>query len=276
MKGNCMGRASALAAFAAFLALGAYADVPDTRARSVHLYHGPYVGETVTALRGSVAVSEVQTNSYYAIINCERAYCGVQDLQGHRVFLFSVWEPGDPMDLKAKEAAVAAEDRAKVLYLAEGFESARFGHEGTGVKVMSDIGWKTGEVVSAWIELAPDGDSRTAFTCRIKGPGPGDWRKVATISTVGKVASLGCAVSFVEDFWRTPESARLVRRAVFSGFEEQTAQSGGWTPLPMVKFSADSLPVDSIDAGKVGPGAFFLQTGGDTKNVNIPLWGVAR
>ena len=271
-----MGKAAALAVFAAIFTMGASAVIPDTRARSVHLHHGPHAGETVTALRGSVTVTEVQTNSYYSIINCERAYCGVQDLLGHRVFIFSVWEPGDPMDLNAKESAVAAEDRAKVVYLAEDFESARFGNEGTGVKVMSDIGWKTGEVVSAWIELAPDGDSRTAFTCRIKGPGQGDWRKVATISTVGKVGSLGSAVSFVEDFWRTPASARLVRRAVFGGFEEKTAQSSGWTPLPIVKFTADSLQVDNIDAGKVDPGTFFLQTGGDTKNEHIPLWGVAN
>jgi len=276
MKETKVGRACGLAAIAAVLALGASAVIPDTRARSVHLHHGPHAGETVAALRGSVTVTGVQTNSYYAIINCERAYCGVQDLNGRRVFIFSVWEPGNPMDLKAKESAVAAEDRAKVLYLDGDFKSSRFGNEGTGVKVLSDIGWKTGEVVSAWIELAPDGDSRTAFTCRIKGPGSADWRKVATISTVGKVASLGRAVSFVEDFWRTPESARLVRRAVFSGFEARASGSGEWTPLPEVKFTADSLQVFNIDAGKVGPGAFFLQTGGDTKNANIPLWGTAR
>lgn len=271
-----MRKALALVAFAAFFVLGASAAIPDTRARSVHLRHGPYAGETVTAIRGSVVVSEVQTNTYFAIINCERAYCGVQDLLGRRVFIFSVWEPGDQMNLKAKESDVAPEDRAKVLYLDKSFASSRFGHEGTGVKAMRETGWKTGEVVSAWIEMSPDGDSRTAFTCWLKGAGMDEWLKVATISTLAKVDSLGSAASFVEDFWRTPFSARLVRKAVFGGFEAKVAPSGEWKPLTMVRFTADSLPVDNIDAGKVGPGAFFLQTGGDTKNEHIPLWSAAQ
>ena len=253
-------------------ACSAQANISTNRARSVHLRYAP-IAERAVAFRGSVAVAETQTNSYFAVINCERAYCGIQDLGGRRVFIFSVWEPGDPADFAANESAVAADARAKILFSAPGTEVSRFGGEGTGAKTLTDIGWKTGERVSAQIEIAPDGERRTAFTCLVR-TGDGEWRRIATISTVGTIKSLGgLLASFVEDFWRRPPSASLVRRAVFSDFASRSEGSAEWVPATKAKFTADSLPAANIDAGKVGPGAFFLQTGGDTKNEHTPLWG---
>ena len=262
-----------LAALAA-MASAATAAIPSTRARSVHLHHFP-VAPGATALKGTVTVTESQTNSYYCIINCDRAYCGIQDLHGRRIFIFSVWEPGDSRNLSALASAVPDDQRVKTLFAAKGTEVSRFGGEGTGAKTITDVGWKVGEPVSARVEIEPDGADRTAFSCFAK-VGKGEWSLVARLSTPGPAKPLAGFASFVEDFWRTPESARLVRRAVFSGYESRSAGAEEWTPATAVKFTADNLKSDSIDAGKVTDGAFFLQTGGETRNLGIPLWGTAQ
>ena len=270
MKGNTL-RAFLLAL--ACTASAAWAVIPNTRARSVHLHH--YPTPPATAIRGTVTVTETQTNSYYCIINCDRAYCGIQDLHGKRMFIFSVWEPGDDHDFKASAASVPEELRVKMLFAAEGTHVSRFGGEGTGARSLTDIAWKVGEPVSARIEIEPDGTDHTAFSCFVK-QGEGDWKLLAKFSTLGPAKPfLGCA-SFVEDFWRTPESARLSRRAVFSGFAYRAADGGGWVPANSVRFTGDDLKADNVDAGKVSEGAFYLQTGGDTKNKGIPIGTVAE
>lgn len=243
------------------------------RARSVHLQYSP-IAERAVALRGSVTVTQTQTNSYFAIINCDRAYCGIQDLGAHgRIFIFSVWEPETPNNPKWRPNMVAEAHRAKIIYAAPGTNVSRFGGEGTGAKTMTEIGWKEGEMITAMIEAEEDGPDRTAFSCVIKVGESGEVRKIATISTLGKLAPIGNPfASFVEDFWRKPPSSSLVRRAVFSGFASRSAGSSEWIPATRARFTGDNLQVMSVDAGKVGPGAFFLQTGGDTKNEHAPLW----
>ena len=262
-----------LAAFVALLS-AASAAVPQTRARSVHLHHFP-VAPGATALQGTVQVEVSQTNSYFCIINCDRAYCGIQELKDRRIFIFSVWEPGDYNDSRARAAAIPLEMRVKTLFAAEGTEVSRFGGEGTGAKTITDIGWKVGESVSARIETEPDGDDRTAFSCFVK-VGDGEWKLLAKLATLGVQKPLDGFASFVEDFWRTTESAQLVRKATFSGFASRSAGAKEWIPADAVKFTADNLKAHNIDAGKVSEGAFFLQTGGETRNTGIPLWGEAR
>ena len=165
--------------------------------------------------------------------------------------------------------------RVKMLFAAEGTHVSRFGGEGTGSRSLTDIAWKVGEPVSARIEIEPDGTDHTAFSCFVK-QGEGDWKLLAKFSTLGPAKPfLGCA-SFVEDFWRTPESARLSRRAVFSDFAYRAADGGEWVPANSVRFTGDDLKADNVDAGKVSEGAFYLQTGGDTKNKGIPIGTVAE
>ncbi|MBO7482903.1 MAG: DUF3472 domain-containing protein [Kiritimatiellae bacterium] len=268
-------RKAAIVALLAAMSGCASQAMTTNRARSVHLQYAP-VAERAVALRGSVTVTQTQTNTYFAIINCDRAYCGIQDLGARgRIFIFSVWEPDNGFDLNARQDQVAEDVRAKILYVGTDTKASRFGGEGTGAKTITEIGWKEGETVTAMIEAEPDGADRTAFTCIIRQGENGPVRKIATISTIGRMTSIGSPfASFVEDFWRRPPSSSLVRRAVFSGFASRSEGSAEWIPVTRAKFSADDLQVMTIDAGKVGPGAYFLQTGGDTKNEHAPLWSI--
>lgn len=245
------------------------------QARSVHLSHQPLAPQA-TAVEGTVTVTETQPSSYFAIIGCDRGYCGVQDLgpAGH-VFIFSVWEPGDPMDLKARADQVAEDVRARVVYCAPETEASRFGGEGTGAKTLTKFDWKVGEPVSARIEVAPDG-KRAAFTCHVKQGKDGAWKKIATISTLGAKPELGRVYSFVEDFARNYVSATQVRRAEFGGFRSRTSADSEWVKATQAVFSADPTPTDNIDAGKAESGGFFLQTGGDTRNTHVKLWDVVE
>lgn len=263
-----------LAAAAAIASLAACAGFPTDRARSVHLHYSPVV-ENAVGLRGAVTVEKTQTNSYFAIVNCERAYCGVQDLgAGGRIFIFSVWDPGSNMDLGARADSVPEDCRTQVLFLSPGTIASRFGGEGTGAKTITDISWKEGERIMAQIEIEPSAQGRTAFTCSVRVGENGGWWKLATISTPGEVKTIGRPfASFIEDFWRRPPSASLVRRAVFSDFASRSAGSTKWIPVEKAVFAADNLQVFNIDAGRAGPGAFFLQTGGDTKNEHVRLMG---
>lgn len=245
------------------------------QARSVHLSYAP-LAPKATCVEGSVTVTQTQPCSYFAIVCCDRGYCGVQDLgpNGH-VFIFSVWEPGDPMDLKARADQVAEDIRAKVVYCAPGTDASRFGGEGTGAKTLTKFDWKVGEPVFARMEVAPDGN-RTAFTCYVKQGKDGEWRKIATISTLGAKPELGRIYSFVEDFARNYVSATQVRRAEFGDFRSRTDGASDWVPARKALFSADSTPTDNIDAGKTSSGGFFLQTGGDTRNDHVKLRGVVE
>ncbi len=245
------------------------------QARSVHLNYRP-LASAATCVEGTVTVVTTQPGTYFSIICCDRGYCGVQDLgpAGH-VFIFSVWEPGDPMDLKARADKVSEDIRAHVVYCAPGTEASRFGGEGTGAKTLTKFDWKPGEPVSARIEVAPDGE-RVAFTCHVKKGPDGEWRKIATISTLGAEPKLGRIYSFVEDFARNYTSATQIRRAEFSGLRTRTSAASDWVPATSALFTGDSTQTDNVDAGRTASGSFFLQTGGATRNAHVPLWQVVE
>ena len=75
--------------------------------------------------------------------------------------------------------------------------------------------------------------------------------------------------AFVEDFRRNRQSAQQVRQARFGNGWVRDEQ-GQWQPLTTARFTADSNPVLNINAGERGR-AFFLATGGDTRNDATPL-----
>lgn len=251
------------------------------QARSVHLYYGPEVQNAIAA-QGTVTVTETQTNSYYMVLGWSTGYCGIQDWGSHKVFIFSVWEPSDPYDFKAKADDVKEEIRAKVLYSGEGVNVSRFGGEGTGAKTLTDINWQVGKGVTARIESAPDGADRTAYTCYIHLEQDGtsqeclsSWRKIATISTLNNPSrkpGISGVHSFVEDFWRNTHSATIARRAEFSNVKCLAAGETTWREMTTACFTADPTPSNAIDAGRIGPKSFFLKTGGGTENKNAQLW----
>ena len=248
-------------------------------ARSVHLRYGPQAQNPVCA-EATVTVTETQTNSYFMVLGWDAGYCGLQDLGRHgKIFIFSVWEPGDPFDMQARESDVPLEERAKVLFAAPNVEVYRFDREGTGAKTMANIDWKVGEPVSVRVEYEPDGEDRAIYGCWVKTKG-GDWTPVAAISTIcAKPSDRGvCNIhSFIEDFWRNGWSATVSRRAEFRDIRSRSAgEDAEWVYAYAAMFTADRTPTENIDAGCTGDGAFFLKTGGSTTNEHVKLERVVK
>lgn len=263
-----------------FLTVFARADIPPEelakrQARSVHLQY-PRVEGGATAIRGTATVTETQTNSYYCILGWNTGYCGIQDKgAAGNILIFSVWEPSDPFDFKARPENVKDEIRAHVLYAAPKVDVARFGGEGTGARTMTWIDWKVGEPVTVQITCEPLGTDRMSYTCFWKEPKTGSFVKIATISTLKKAGPeqgrMNGMFSFVEDFWRNYHSSTIARRAEFSEIQYLPHGRTDWVTVNSARFTADPTPSNAIDAGRAANGAFFLQTGGATTNVHTKI-----
>lgn len=269
-----------LFALCAFAALCAAAkpdpELAKRQARSVHLVYLHSTKES-DSVKVNVKVTESQMNSYFCAISWDGGYCGLQDRWDGKWVIFSVWDPGDPFDFKAKEGAVPVDVRANILYSAEGVETSRFEGEGTGAKSLKPYEWKVGEEVGFKIDVAPCGTDRLAYTCSLFDKEKGEYVPIASISTMlhpGKKAAISEFYSFVEDFWRNYYSATLARAAEFSGVRAKSLDTGKWEQCRFAAFSADETPSKRIDAGKVDDSTFFLKTGGKTRNEHAKLWTV--
>ena len=262
----------AISFFAFCAAVCAMAVNHPTAARSVHMRHSAPDAEW---MYGEVTVEKSVPGSYFAAICFSCGYCGIQELyDGKKVAIFSVWDPGDPFDFKAKPDNVDEKIRTKNLYAGEGVAISRFGGEGTGGKSMLPFDWKIGETYRFAIHSRQDGDYRTAFTGYLFRDGA--WFKIATFTTLqtkGAHAIKG-VYSFVEDFRRTEESCGQVRRARFTNFFAKPL-AGEWIAIENGRFTADRNPIMTIDAEPVENG-FALTTGGDTENKNIKLMSGAK
>ena len=262
----------AISFFAFCAAVCAMAGNHPTAARSVHMRHSAPDAEW---MYGEVTVEKSVPGSYFAAICFSCGYCGIQELyDGKKVAIFSVWDPGDPFDFKAKPDSVDEKIRTKNLYAGEGVAISRFGGEGTGGKSMLPFDWKIGETYRFAIHSRQDGDYRTAFTGYLFRDGA--WFKIATFTTLqtkGAHAIKG-VYSFVEDFRRTEESCGQVRRARFTNFFAKPL-AGEWIAIENGWFTGDRNPIMTIDAEPVENG-FALTTGGDTENKNIKLMANAK
>ena len=249
-----------------FAALAIRTLTPPLAARSVHMWHPTAPAEWIY---GEAKVGESHPGSYFMIAGFSCGYSGVQELyDGSKVFIFSVWDPGDPFDFKIKEHERDVKLRTKVLYSGEGVNVSRFGGEGTGGKSMLPFDWKIGETLRCAVRARRDGDHRAAFTGYVWRNG--GWFKVATFSTLQtKEPVVKDVYSFVEDFRRTRESTQQVRTADFFNFFAKV--NGAWQPIPKGRFTADNNTIRTIDA-QVIPNGFRLMTGGKTKNTHIKLW----
>ena len=262
----------AISFFAFCAAVCAMAVNHPTAARSVHMRHSAPDAEW---MYGEVTVEKSVPGSYFAAICFSCGYCGIQELyDGKKVAIFSVWDPGDPFDFKAKPDNVDEKIRTKNLYAGEGVAISRFGGEGTGGKSMLPFDWKIGETYRFAIHSRQDGDYRTAFTGYLFRDGA--WFKIATFTTLqtkGAHAIKG-VYSFVEDFRRTEESRGQVRRARFTNFFAKPL-AGEWIAIENGRFTGDHNPIMTVDAEAVENG-FALTTGGDTENKNIKLMANAK
>ena len=249
---------AALALCAALAACGE----PFVAARSVHVWHPAPPAEW---MYGEVNVEQSVNGSYFCVIGFSCGYCGIQQLgDGRKVAIFSVWDPGDPFDFGAKADSVDEKIRTKNLYAGAGVTIKRFGGEGTGGQSMMPFNWKVGETCRFAINVRKDGDHRAAFTGYVYRNG--SWFKIATFSTLQTKGepSIKNTYSFVEDFRRTEESVKQVRRASFVNFFAKPA-GGDWAAMADGHFTADKNPLESVDA-EIVPTGFTLTTGGDTEN----------
>ena len=263
----------ALAAFGALsMALGtapASADVPFVAARSVHAWHPAPGAEWVY---GEVNVEKSVPGSYFCAIGFSCGYCGMQELvDGRKVAIFSVWDPGDPFDFGAKPDSVDEKIRTKNLYAGAGVTIDRFGGEGTGGKSMMPFNWKVGDTCRFAVHVRKDGDHRAAFTGYIYRNG--SWFKIATFSTLQTKGdpAIRDVYSFVEDFRRTNESVKQVRRASFLNFFAKP-HGGEWAAIADGRFTGDSNKTMMTVDAEVVPNGFTLTTGGDTVNAHVKLY----
>ena len=103
----------AISFFAFCAAACAMAGNHPTAARSVHMWHPAPDAEW---MYGEVTVEKSVPGSYFAAICFSCGYCGIQELyDGKKVAIFSVWDPGDPFDFKAKPDNVDEKVRTKNL-----------------------------------------------------------------------------------------------------------------------------------------------------------------
>lgn len=82
--------------------------------------------------------------------------------------------------------------------------------------------------------------------------------------------SVHLGYSFIEDFRRNYESAKIQRVAKFqNGWV--LGVDGTWSRMSKARFTGDVTPSTNIDAGAEGDG-FFLMTGGETTMKTTKLW----
>ena len=69
-------------------------------ARSVHAWHNAPDAEW---MYGEIKVEESVPGSYFSVIGFKCGYFGIQELlDGSKVAIFSIWDPGDPFDFGAR------------------------------------------------------------------------------------------------------------------------------------------------------------------------------
>jgi hypothetical protein len=232
--------------------------------RSVHLGYPAPVG---TAFYNEVAVEQSADGTYFMVCGWSKGYFGMQELaSGKKLVLFSVWDPAAGND----PATVPAEKRVKLLDKDTQVRVGRFGNEGTGGQAFFDYDWKLNETYRFLVTAEPDGPDRTAYTGYFFVPEAKQWKRLVTFSTLTKEDELLRGYySFVEDFRRNKVSATKTRKASYGNGWVKSA-AGDWLSLDRARFTADSNPALTIDAG-LSDSKFFLATGGNTANTTTRL-----
>ncbi|QNN25062.1 DUF3472 domain-containing protein [Planctomycetales bacterium ZRK34] len=231
--------------------------------RSVHL---GYSGPQGTAFYNEAKVTQSADGSYFMVCGWNTGYFGIQEIRnGRKVVIFSVWDNHRGNDPNA----VPEDVQVGILHEGEGVKVSRFGGEGTGGKSMFDYDWQIGQTYRFLVTARPNGQ-RTEYAGYFYLPEKQQWKHLVTFSTLTGGKHLGGYYSFVEDFRRNGESTKHAREALYTNGWVRDV-SGAWRPLIEAKFTADSNPAMTIDAG-VRDRWFYLVTGGQTENTGTKLW----
>jgi hypothetical protein len=207
-------------------------------------------------------VDQSVPGSYFMACGWNTGYFGIQELANKRkVIIFSVWDPSKGDDPNA----VTPEQRVECLFNDPEMRIRRFGGEGTGGQCMGDFPWQLGETNRFLVRAKVEGE-KTAYTGYVLQNG--NWRKLVTFRTRTGGQPLKGLYSFVEDFRRDHKSAQEMRKARFGEGWVKT-MNGDWVALARAHFTASGAEweaKETINAG-LDENWFFLQTGGDTKQI---------
>jgi len=225
-------------------------------ARSVHLW---YPAPDSTVFYNEVKVEESCAGTYFCVCAFRHGYFGIQERINDKVVLFSVWDAGK----QNNPNEVDLEKRVKVLHAGDGVQVSRFGGEGTGGKSIFPYQWKVGENYKCTMKVSVDGDW-TTYSAFFYLNEEKRWKHLATFQTISNGDYLKGYYSFVEDFRRNGESAKMRHRAKYGNGWVRTRE-GEWIELTKARFTADQTPTNNINAGVDG-NWFVLETGGDTEN----------
>jgi len=240
-------------------------DLSKRQCRCVHLGY-----ETPAAKAAYIEVTPEKTSpgTYFCALGFDRGYFGIQDFgDGRKIAIFSIWGVSDPSD--SKTPPPAEEQPVTLVEKGDNVLEGRLGGFGMAGQARLVFRWETGKTARFFLQAKPVEDG-TDFTAHVFDPLQLKWRLVGTFRTHGEKRTMEGLYSFIEDFRRNYDSAKVVHKADYSNGWILTTE-GNWQPLTEAKFTADLSPPVNVDAGAV-PGGFFLQTGGDTENKTTKLW----
>lgn len=236
--------------------------------RSIHLgYKAPPAEWAAIGVTPKLSAD----GTYFCAIGFNSGYFGMQQLaDGKKVIIFSVWDKAKPGHNDRDQSTIPESERVGVIEVGEGVRPMRFGGEGTGSKSFYDYDWQIGETVHFVAHAKPEG-KLTTFTGHFFDARRGKWQMMASFRTeLGK--PIQGLYSFVEDFRRNYESAKIVREANFTDCWIKPTD-GEWTAVTKAKFTGDVTPSTNVDAGPLTDAhGFFLKTGGDTEMETTKLW----
>ncbi|QQL45926.1 DUF3472 domain-containing protein [Sulfuriroseicoccus oceanibius] len=238
--------------------------------RSIHLGYQAPPGEWAMV---DVTATKSAPGTYFCAMGFNKGYFGMQELHnGKKVIIFSVWDSKSDPRAHIRADDTPEEDRVGVIEIGEGVRPDRFGGEGTGSKSFFAYDWKIDEPVRFAVHAKPEGKF-TTFSGYFFDSKRKVWQLMAKFRTEHG-EPLGGYYSFIEDFRRNYESAKISRTANFTnGWVKST--DGKWVPMVEARFTGDSTPSTNIDAGPIEDG-FFLATGGDTEPKTTKLWDVMK
>lgn len=232
--------------------------------RSVHLQYQAPEGEW---FHNAIVVEKSTPGTYFCTGGFSQGYMGIQQLDsGKHLAIFSVWDPSSGDDPKK----VDPEKRVRLLAKGPDTRIGRFGGEGTGGQSFIDnLNWKPGQEVRFLLHAkALPAEKRTAYTAWVRLP-DGPWQLMASFSTLSDGRLLKGTYAFIEDFKRNGASAKIERRSYFKNAQMRDSK-GVWLPVTSARFTADSNPALTIDAG-TKDNTFFLATGGTVANTHVKL-----
>ena len=175
--------------------------------RSVHLN---YPGEDATAFYNEITVRESAPGTYFSVIGWDKGYFGIQQLASNqKLVIFSVWDSGENDPNATKK-----ELRTKLLFKDPNLRVKRFGGEGSGGQSFYDLDWQVGQTYRFMLCCNILGN-RTAYSGLMVDPETNRWKHLVTFSTITGGRPMSRFYSFVEDFKRDRESAKLARIAEF-------------------------------------------------------------